>query len=231
MIRRVAAFILMIVIGLLSGQVAHAIIKVKDLESQYGELQGHLKMSEKTVLLFPLAKVNVSHSTGLISVEPIQVIASAPVPRTPADPDIRAIKRKIDRLSAYEQVRYWKLHQIPYPASNVEDELNRALDLVEAIRKQSIEDRQKPMDTPVVAQHSYRRSRSSSSFYYPSYGYNSAYRYRRALRKDTQIELDRIYQPPVAESWNTAMSMADRGRSEALRHVEGGRSAILGNTR
>ena len=144
-------------------------------------------MSDKTVLLFPSAKVNVSHTTGQATIEPIEVIQSTPVPRTAVAPDIRTLKRKIDRLSAYEQLRYWKMHQILYPASNVEDELNRALDLVEAIRKQSIEDRQKPMYAPVVAQRTYRRSRSSSSFYYPSYGYSSAYRYRRGHRKDTQI--------------------------------------------
>ena len=78
----------------------------------------------------------------------------------------------------------------------------------------------------------YRRSRSSYVPYFPSFGYSSNYRYRRALRKDTQIELDRIQRAPrPVESFNTPMSMADRARSEALSKVSGARSAILGSTR
>ena len=230
MIRRASAFFLTGVISLFSGQVAQAVIKVKELESQYGELQGHLKMSHKTVLWFPTAKVNVSHTTGLASIEPITERVET-APRIPVAPDILALKRKINRLPAYEQVHYWKLHQIRYPNSNVDAELNAALDLVEQLRSQSIEEMKNQEKAPVVVQRSYRRSRSSGVSFYPSYGYNSAYRYRRALRKDTQIELDRIYQPPKVESWDTAMSLADQGRSEALKHVEGARSAILGNTR
>ena len=230
MIRRASACILIVAMGLLSGQAAHAVIKVKELESQYGELQGHLKMSDKTVLLFPKAKVNVSHATGQASVEPVlQKVESSP--RVPVIPDIRSLKRKINRLPAYEQVHYWRLHQIRYPSSNVDEELNAALDLVEQLRTQSIEEIKNRDEAPVVVQRTYRRNRSSGVSFYPSYGYNSAYRYRRALRKDTQIDLDRVYQPPRTESWNTAMSMADRGRSEALQHVEGARSAVLGNTR
>ena len=230
MIRRAAYAAFIGIFSLVMAISAEAAIKVRELETQYGKLQGHLKLSDQTVLLFPTAKVNVSHTTGQATVEPVEIRDVRPAPAKPAQPDIRAIKRKIDRLPAYEQVRYWKLHQIRYPTSDVDAELNAALDLVESIRRQSIQDRQQAAEQAVVAQRSYRRYRPSGLFY-PSYGYSSAYRYRRALRRDTQIELDRIYQPPRVESWDTAMSMADRGRSEALSHVEGGRSAILGNTR
>lgn len=209
-----------------------AVIKVSELETQYGELQGHLKMSDQTVLLFPTAKVKVSHATGLATVERIEAkIISDSNPVRPAEPDLRALKRKIDRLPAYEQVRYWKLHQIRYPHSNVDAELNDALDLVESLRQEAIANRLERAVEPEVVYRSYRPYRRSGSFYVPSYGYGSAYRYRRALRRDAQIGFERVYQPPRAESWDTAMSVADRGRAEALSLVEGGRSAILGNTR
>lgn len=232
MFRRNSLIFLMVAVGLLSGSVAHGIIKVKELESQYGELQGQLKMTDKTVLLFPSARVLVSHNTGRASIEPIAARQVRTSTEIRSLPDIRALKRKISRLPAYEQVRYWKLHQIRYPDSDVDSELNEALDLVEGLRKEAIESRQERNDVADSSNERNRRYRTSSRFYYPSYGYTSSYRYRRALRRDSQIELDRPPAPrrPV-ESWDTAMSLADRGRSEALSHVTGARSEILGNTR
>lgn len=231
MIRRTTSAVFIGILALFTAISAEAVIKVEELEMQYGAFQGHMEMGKQTVLLFASAKVKVSHITGEATVELVEVREVSAVSRQPAMPDIRTIKRKIDRLPAYEQVRYWKLHQIRYPNSDVDAELNAALDLVESLRREAIDDRLERDAEQRVARRSYPRYRPSSLFYYPSYGYSSAYRYRRSLRRDTQIELDRIYQPPRAESWDTAMSMADRGRAEALSHVEGGRSAILGNTR
>ena len=232
MFRRASVVLLMIAAGLASAPIGHAIIKVKELETQYGELQGHLKMSNKTVLLFPSARVSVSHSTGQASVEPVEVRSEQTSSEMRATPDLRSLKRKIGRLPAYEQVRYWKLHQIRYPDSDVDVELNEALDLVETLRKEAIESRQERDELVRSSGENTRRYRPANRFYYPSYGYTSSYRYRRALRKDSQIDLDRRVAPrrPV-ESWDTAMSLADRGRSEALSHVTGARSQILGSTR
>ena len=64
MIRRAVYATFIGIFSLVMAISAEAAIKVRELETQYGKLQGHLKLSDQTVLLFPTAKVNVSHTTG-----------------------------------------------------------------------------------------------------------------------------------------------------------------------
>jgi hypothetical protein len=212
---------------------SQGIVKVSELETRFGPLRGQMELGNQTVLLFPGAKVKVSHETGLAEIETIQsgiLVKQNSAPRS--FPDLQSIRRKINRLPAHEQVRYWKLHQIRYPESNVSSELNAALDLMESIRKDSIEMQKPEPPESYVENDSQRRYRRSSGLLLPGYGYSSNYRYRRARHKDTQIELDRVNREraPV-ESWITPMSLADHARSDALAKVSGARSAILGNTR
>jgi hypothetical protein len=233
MIRRARVPFLLLAAMPIFSVAAEGIIKVRELESQFGRLQGQIEMSKQTVLLFPGAKVKVSHETGKAKIERIDAQGSMIRSSTrPSLPDLRALKRKINRLPAHEQVRYWKLHQIRYPESTVADELDAAFDLMEAVRKEAFVVQQQEDQESEPVRRSYNRYRSSGLSYFPSYGYTSSRRYRRARHQDTQIELDRIQRErPPAESWNTAMSLADRARSEAWGRVSGARSAILGNTR
>lgn len=223
--------------------VAEGVVSVQDLETQFGPLQGQMELRSQTVLMFPSAKVKIFHETGEAKIERIEAPADSLNSTTrPTLPDLRTLKRKINRLPAHEQVRYWKLHQIRYPESDVSNELELALDLMEVVRSESIASNQQETEEVETESRSYNRNHSPSS-YFPSYRFSSGYRYHRARHKDTQIELDRIQRAPrPVENFTTAMSLADRARSqaystvsgarsEALQMVSGARSANLGNIR
>ncbi len=202
-----------------------------DMEAEYGPLQGKMELKEHTIFIFRSAKLEVRRETGegLLKIFPIQADLSDSA-QVFSPTSFRSLKRKIARLPAHEQVRYWRLHKIRHPDSDVTAELESALDLMEMARKESIATRiestnPEPLERPVRY-----RSGSSQGYsnFYPTYGSNSFYRYRRAIRKDTQIELDRVQRKPrPVESLTSAMSLADRGRSEALSLVSGARSAAL----
>lgn len=208
--------------------VAEGVVSVPDLETQFGPLQGQMELRGQTVLMFPVAKVKVFHETGEAKIERIETPSDSYDPTSrPTLPDLRALKRKIGRLPAHEQVRYWKLHQIRYPQSDVSAELELALDLMEAVRSQAIASHQQETEEAGYEHRSYNRNHSRST-YFPSYRFSSGYRYRRARHKDTQIELDRIqHAPRPVENFTTAMSIADRARSQAYGAVSGARSQAL----
>jgi len=209
--------------------IADGSVNVKELESQFGPLQGQMEMRGQTVLVFPGARVKVFHETGKSDIEPTDLSASsAHLTGKPALPNIRTLKRKIDRLPVHEQVRYWKLHKIRYPESDVTSELEAALDLMETIRKEAIVVQQQETREVDTVRSSSSRYRSSVLPFFRNYGYTSSYRYRRARHIDSQIELDRIQRKPrPVENWTTAMSVSDRARSEALGKVSGARSSAL----
>lgn len=204
-----------------------------DLESEYGPIQGQMVMGTHTVLVFETVQVKFHRETGVMNLIPLRAPSLSTVSgHQPLPSSWMELKRRIARLPAHEQVRYWKLYQVRHPDQNVTSELEAALDKMESVRQQSMVARVEVEKTQSKSSSVYRRSRSLYSPYFPSYGYTSSYRFRRAIRKDTQIALDRIQRVrrPV-ESLNTAMSMADRARSDALSKVSGARSAILGSTR
>jgi len=197
-------------------QVAEGVVSVPELETEFGPLQGQMEMRGQTVLMFSEAKVKVQHQTGEASIERIDSSASFfPAPTQPSLPDLRALKRTINRLPAHEQVRYCKLHQVRYPESEVAAELNAALDLMETVRMDLLKVQEQELNRAETEHRSYNRNRSGSS-YYPSYGFSSNRRFRRSRHIDTQIELDRGQRErrPVV-NLTTPMSIADQARSDA----------------
>lgn len=210
---------------------AAAEIDLEQYESRFGKLQGQIDMGQRCLLVFPSAKVTVFHETGEVKIKheesrPYNYTHSS----THSPSSLRTIKRNIGRLPVHEQVRYWKLHQIRYPDSDVTEELESALDRMEAIRKEAMVVKTDPVEPVREPTRRYNRSRTNFLPYFPSFGYSTNYRHRRSHRKDTQIELDRIQrQREPAESWTTPMSIADRARSDALAKVSGARSSLLGS--
>lgn len=200
-----------------------------DIESEHGSLQGKMELKEHTVFVFETARLEVLRETGegLLTVFPKQadLINSA---QDYSPTSYRTLKRKIARLPAHEQVRYWKLHSLRYPSSDVTSELEAALDLMETVRQESLQSAVVEVDAEPVRAYNRYRSGSNYNSYFPFYGHTSNYRHRRAQRKDSQIELDRFQRKPrPVESVTTAMSMADRERSNALATVSGARSEAL----
>lgn len=209
----------LIALSLGNGQLAAESLKLNDLQSEYGALQGRMDLKAQTVLLFERAKVKVIRQTGEAKIE---TLPEEPDSSFVSDPSFSGsfaiLKRKIARLPAHEQVRYWKLHEIRYPESDVSAELEAAMDLMEQVRQDSLVKRDEAVadEKESVGQTNRHRGRTSFLPDFPSYGYSSNYRYRRALREDTQIELDRMARKPKpVEAWTTPMSLADRARSEA----------------
>lgn len=206
-------------------------IVVSEWEEDYGPLQGKMEKGDQTVLLFEQVKVRVCHDSGETEIEKTQPASQVDTAAKAREaPDLRMIKRRIARLPAYEQVRYWKLHQIRYPVQDVSNELHAALDLMETIRERSLED---PAGKPEEADSGVRYPRRDRRYapYNSGYGYGSYHRYRRARYKDGEYEhVHRRERRPV-EEWTTAMSLADRARSDAYSKISGARSAPLNRVR
>lgn len=218
-------------LGLAWSGLSAEVVTKKQLETAYGPIQGQMVVDSYTVLIFKTAQVRFHRETGAMSFIPTVATASVAISgKEPLPSAWIEQKRKIARLPAHEQVRYWKLHQIRHPDRDVTTQLEAALDKMEAIRRQSLVKQE--AEAPVSPSYRYRRSSGVFAPYFSGYGYTSDYRYRRAIRKDTQIGLDRIPRKPrPVETWNTAMSLADRARADALSKVSGARAAILGTDR
>lgn len=197
-----------------------------DIESEHGSLQGKMELKEHTVFVFETARLEVIRETGegLLKVFPRQAdLSNSAQEYSPTS--FRTLKRKIARLPAHEQVRYWKLHSLRHPSADVTTEIEDALDLMETVRQASMQSAVVAVEAEPVRGYNRYRSGSGYSRYSSSYGYTSNYRHRRAIRKDSQGDLDRIqHKTRPVENLTTAMSLADRGRSEALAKISGARS-------
>ncbi|MCB1122440.1 MAG: hypothetical protein KJT03_12880 [Verrucomicrobiae bacterium] len=206
-------------------------VVVSELEKEFGPLQGQMAIHDQTVLLFQSAKVRVFHDTGKTEIEQTGAEASSLIRNHKKSlPDLRMIKRRIARLPAYEQVRYWKLHQIRYPDQDVSEELHASLDLMDEIRKQSLEEpEEKEAEESSIARY-YPRNRHYST-YTSSFGYSSYYRHRRARHEDAELEREYRRERGPVEEWTTAMSLADRARSDAYGKISGARSVPLSSGR
>ncbi len=216
---------------LLMGSLSYGAVSrtLDDIESEHGTLQGKMELKEHTVFVFETARLEVLRETGegLLKVFPRQAdLSHSAQDYTPTS--FRTLKRKIARLPAHEQVRYWKLHSLRHPSSDVATELEDALDLMETVRQESMQRAVVEVEAEPVRVYNRYRSGANYSRYSPSYGYSSNYRYRRSIRKDSQIDLNRIQRKPrPVENLTTPMSLADRGRSDALAKVSGARSEAL----